>query len=308
MKIVSRDWVAVQKEARRATLPLEYHAHGDCIHFGKISPGCKVCFVRKPDTQFAIYTGTECNANCGYCYYDAKRTDESWGSMKKSVNNLADLYARVMDPRTEMSTATYNSTGETLKYPAVIKEASDLLLKYERDRGTKVYTHLYTNGWYADLEMLTFLRECRVTELRFHISAMNFSDRVYKNMRIAKELGFIVTVEEPSLPENKEGIMKALPLLQEIGITHLDIVECQVTEHNQDYLEKTYPEGRVYRDLLWHMYDEGMVYDIIEEVVKSKYTFSVIDCNSRVEATRDSRQMINPKLYDLKMMQGAVLV
>jgi len=305
MEVVSRDWVMAQKEKRRAELDLEYHAHGDCIHVGKISNGCKECFVRTPETSFSIYTGCECNVQCGYCYYDVNRTDKSWNSMSRISNNLADLYAIVVGNNNNLRRVSYNSFGETLMYPSVIKEASDLLLRYEEDRGVRIYSHLYTNGMFADEKMLKFLKDCRVTELRFHLSASHFSKSVVNNMIKAKEMGFIITVEEPSLPENKDMIMKHLPVFEEIGLDHLDIVECQVTADNKEYLESTYPEGKIYRDLLWHFYDEGMVYDIIKEVQTKGYKYSVIDCNSRVEVCRDSKQMAVPSLYDMSMMEGA---
>ena len=158
----------------------------------------------------------------------------------------------------------------------------------------------------ADENTLNILKSCNIDELRFHVSASNFSKKVLENMKIAASMDFIVTVEEPSLPENKEKILKHLPIFNEIGIKHLDIVECQVTESNSEYLEKTYPHGKIYRDRLWHLYDEGMVYDIIEEVIKNKYSFSVIDCNSRVECCRDTNQVtLNYGLLDWDMMNGA---
>lgn len=307
LQIVSRDWVLQEKFKRRAQLPLEYHANGDCIHMGKISKGCKTCFLRDNFSTFAIYTGCECNVDCGYCYYDKNRNDQNWNSNHKIRNNLADLYEKILNDETNFQEITYNSWGETLKYPAVIKEASDMIKRWEQDSGKKVYNHLYTNGILADNNMLNFLKECGIIELRFHHSASRFSKRVVDNMKLAAEMGFIVSVEEPSLPENKEQLIQHLPIYNSIGIKHLNIVECQVTSYNKEYLEKKYPQGRIYRDNLWHFYDEGMVYDIMEERVKNGYKFSIIDCNSRVECCRDSNQITRvPELLDYSMLDGAL--
>ena len=46
------------------------------------------------------------------------------------------------------------------------------------------------------------------------------------------------------------------------------------------------------------MYDEGMVYDIMEEIIDKKYSFSIIDCNSRVEGCRDGHQNMILGLLD----------
>jgi pyruvate formate-lyase activating enzyme-like uncharacterized protein len=125
-------------------------------------------------------------------------------------------------------------------------------------------------------------------------------------MRAAIKAGFIVSVEEPSLLENKDKLIETLPALNDIGIKHLNLVECQITSFNREYLDKKYPEGKIHRDNLWHLYDEGMVYDIIEKVIKNKYEFSVIDCNSRVECCRSTNQItLIPELLDWSMMDEA---
>ena len=307
MKIVSRDEIIAEKITRRNTIKeLECHANGDCIHLGKISPGCETCFIRNSFSSYAVYTGCECNASCGYCYYEKNRNDQNWNTSDKIRNCLADLYAFIMHPDTDLKKVTYNSWGETLMYPAILKESSNLIKRWEKDNNKKVYNHLYTNGLLADEEMLSFLKNCGIIELRFHPSASMFSNKVLRHMKLAVEMGFVVTVEEPSLPENKEKIIQHHPVFNEIGVKHLDLVECQVTSNNREYLEKKYPNGRIYRDFLWHLYDEGMVYDIMEEVIKNKYTFSVIDCNSRVECCRDTHQITRvPELVDWNMMEGA---
>jgi len=301
---VNRDVIIAEKIERRNKLNLEYHSDGDCIHIGKISRGCKTCFLRTPLTNFAVYTGAECNVSCGYCYYDKNRNDNNWNTFDRIKNNLADFYALTLDENCDLKEVSYNSWGETLKYPAIINEAANILKRYEEASGKKVYTHMYTNGMLANEEMLEFLKKCNVMELRFHHSASNFSKDVLENMKNAISKGFIVTVEEAALLENKQKIMDMLPIYNEIGIKHYDSVECQVTQFNKPYLDKKYPQGRMYRDFMWHLYDEGMSYDIIEQTLKNNYSFSVIDCNSRVECCRGDKQTSLLPL-DWNKMDGA---
>jgi pyruvate formate-lyase activating enzyme-like uncharacterized protein len=287
MRIVNRDSIMALKQERRAKIEeLKYHFDGDLVHLGRISRGCRTCFSRNTMSQYPIYTGVECNLNCGYCYYEKTRTDVTWNSEERIRGNLTELYNMILDPLCDIREVTYNSFGETLKYPTIIEEGARLVKQAEKNLGRRIYSHLYTNGVLANEEMLKLLKKCDVTELRFHVSASNFSKRVFKNMRIAKEMDFVVSVEEPSLPENKQKILDHLKEFEDIGIIHLNLIECQVTNDNRSYLEKKYPTGRIYRDRLWHLYDEGMVYDIMEEVIKNKYNYSVIDCNSRVECCR----------------------
>lgn len=307
MTIVSRDYIIGLKEKRRNELKLEYSSSGDCIHIGKISRGCNTCFLRNNLTSFAVYTGCECNTSCGYCYYDKNRNDNTSNSFDTIKNKLADFYALTLDNNCNLTEISYNSWGETLKYPHVIKEASFILKRYQEASGRKVYSHLYTNGVFADNNMLNFLKDCEVTELRFHHSASGFSSSVLENMKNAILKGFIVSVEEPSLLENKKKLLEMLPIYNELGLHHLNIVECQVTQFNKPYLEKKYPTGRIYRDFLWHLYDEGMVYDIMEEVLNNNYKFSIIDCNSRVECCRGTNQIsLIPGLIDWSCMSSSL--
>lgn len=299
MRIVSRDEIIAEKVARRKSIPqLKSSINGDLTHIGRVSRGCASCFFRTPQSTFAVYTGVKCNVKCPYCYYDPERTDEEWGTSNRVADNLGEYYHMALETDVDLQEITYNSFGEPLLYMNILEEAAKITKKHQRTRGHRIYSHIYTNGMLATLDILERLKEMEVTEMRFHISASNFSPKVLENMRNAKSMGFIVSVEEPSLPENKEKLFKHLPILEDIGIKHLDLVECQVTKDNFPYLDKKYPEGKYYRDFLWHFYDEGMVYDIMEEVLDKNYSYSVIDCNSRNEICRETRQVLNRPTND----------
>jgi pyruvate formate-lyase activating enzyme-like uncharacterized protein len=87
-------------------------------------------------------------------------------------------------------------------------------------------------------------------------------------------------VEEPSLPSHREPLFEMLPRLEAIGVRHLDVCEVELTEDNVQRLHALFPNGRMYRDGFYYLCDEGLVCDLIEEVIRRGYTFSVIDCNS----------------------------
>lgn len=308
MNILSRDHVLSLKAAQRDSLPLEYHARGDCVHYGKISRGCRTCFCRTTLSSYAFYTGAECQYKCGYCYYDPNRTDKTWGTDEKVRRNLAGFYEMMLHPQADIREVTYNSWGETLSYMPIIHEAAMMVKRYEKETGRSVYSHLYTNGYLATHKVLESLGEWGIKEIRFHMSAGNFFN--LHSLRIAKEMGFIVTVEEPALPLHQRSILELLDSLQEIGIHHLNLVECQVTPFNLPWFQKEYSTYSIYRDHHWHLYDNGMVYDIIRVMAlePKKYTFSVMDCNSRVECCRASNQITRvPELLDLSMMDSAIL-
>ena len=138
--------------------------------------------------------------------------------------------------------------------------------------------------------MLERLQRIGVQEVRFHWSASGFSDEVYAHMKCAKARGMVVTVEEPAYPPNRDAIMERLPMLEELGLSHLDLIELHLTEYNWDAMQKLFPgDGyAAYKDYFYHLYDNGMTYDIMEECIRRGYHFSVIDCNSGVERCRNN--------------------
>ena len=85
------------------------------------------------------------------------------------------------------------------------------------------------------------------------------------------------------------GCMR-LPMLEELGLSHLDLIELHLTEYNWDAMQKLFPgDGyAAYKDYFYHLYDNGMTYDIMEECIRRGYHFSVIDCNSGVERCRNN--------------------
>lgn len=301
MTVERRDKILAEKEARRAKLPLEYNANGDIVRIGKISFGCSACTARNNRTTYAIYTGCECNVKCPYCYYDPDRTDKLWNTERKMEQCLADLYKFSQEPNRDLLTVSYNSWGETLMYMDQLEKSSALVRKIEEATGNKIYNHTYTNGMLATNEVLDKLKSWGFMELRFHLSASNFSQKVLDSMRYWSSIGGITTVEEPSLPEYKDKIISLLPTFEELGVKHLDLVEVQITKDNRKALMKKYPDARVYNDHLWHIYDEGNAYDIIEaalEIYKGNPPFSIIDCNSRIECARDSGYTGNNRIAD----------
>jgi pyruvate formate-lyase activating enzyme-like uncharacterized protein len=301
MIVVPYQEIMKEKLARQAAIKeLQYHASGHCIHIGEISPGCRRCFTGEQGT--GIQVGAKCNANCPYCYYDPNRQEET----TQSINSkLADFFFYSQEGNWQPNSISYQSSGETLMYMEELEKFAAILDQIQNQTGINQYRFMYTNGTLADKEMLKRIQDIGTDEIRFHLSASNFSKTVYKNMEEAAKLGFFITVEEPSWPHHREELFEMLPILDSVGGKHLDMVEVQITAANRDAIEKNYPKNtaRAYMDNFYHLYDEGLVYDIMEEVIKKKYGFSVIDCNSGVERCRSGNN--NKVLFDPSSMDGA---
>jgi len=282
MKLVNYQEIIAEKIKRQKSIPqLEYHAAGHAVHIGKISPGCRGCL--SPEPSIGIQIGTQCMFRCPYCYYDPKRPKHTL----EQINFwLAEFRRKTVNPNWRPNIFSFQSSGETLMYLDQLERFAKLIKEMEKERGGNFYLYVYTNGVLADSKNLERLKNWGVREIRFHTAASNFSEQVYKNIERAIEYGFTATVELPSLPHYRDKVFEMLPIINSLGVKHLNLLECQVTIHNVNALHQLYPNGRMHQGYFIHLYDEGLVYDIIEEVIVKGYNFSVLDCNSGVENCR----------------------
>ena len=303
MRVVPYQEIMKEKLARQEKLKemgLQLHASGHCAHLGKISPGCRKCFTGEAGS--GIQVGNLCMYKCPYCYYDVNR-----GEMPESqINNmLADYFFNSLKGNYNPTIFSYQSAGETLTYADYLEQFAVLLDNIEQKSGINQYRFMYTNGILADEEMLKRMKyNMGVDEIRFHVSASDFDKEVFKNMEMAAKMDFFVTVEEPSWMHHRKQLFELLPFMDSIGAKHLDMVEVQISPNNRAAIEKAYPGSkyRAYKDYFYHLYDEGLVYDIMEEVISKGYKFSVIDCNSAVERCRHNRDQ--DVLFDWESIRG----
>jgi len=297
-------------EQRKIIPEIEYHFHGHCIHIGKISPGCRGCFTREDGGGLQI--GEECMCNCPMCYYDPNRSDKritsniigNRGSKQYIAKFLGEMTEKLYLDDFKPICYSYQSSGETLLYIDTLEKFSEIIKKMNEKKNINIYTYVYTNGILANKNTLLRLKDMGVHEIRFHISASNFSKDVIKNMYESSKMNFRVTIEEPSWPLHKEKLFSLLEEFNNIGVKHLNMVETQVTEFNIENLDKYYPgmDVGIYKDFFWHLYDNGMVYDIMKEVIDKKYSYSVLDCNSAVERCRHAS--MNHIFYDESFIDG----
>jgi pyruvate formate-lyase activating enzyme-like uncharacterized protein len=267
-------------ERQKAIKKLEYHASGHCAHIGKISPGCYGCFV-PVRFRYNILTGLNCNLNCVYCYDKDKEKEGKITMLKTIAHILRD--SRL--PDYSLQIVSFSGGGETLLYLDRIREYMKVFrdIEKERNKGVHPWYYLYTNGVLADSKKLSQLRDMGFDEIRFHLGASNFSKKVYQNLKKATAYFKAVTVETPSWPPYKKKLFEMLPIIEDIGVKHLNLGEIEVTKYNYNKIAKLLPDGKIYQCYEMHLYDNGLVYDIIEEVLKKKYSYSVLDCSCFVK-------------------------
>lgn len=305
MKVVPYQEILEKKFKRQRELlamGAELHANGHCFHYGKISFGCRDCYTGEQSIN--LFQGTQCMCKCPYCYYNPSQEEILLTEQQEQKEiEIQKMKLREFE-NYRPAIVSYCSAGETLLYLDIFERYAAELYPLIYAKNINPYTFLYTNGILCNRENLECLKGIHVDEIRFHISASNFAPQVLENMRLAKEMGFLITVEEPSYPLNREKLFELLPFFEEIGLNHLDLIELHLTEYNKKRMEELYPgeEYLAFKDYFYHLYDNGLVYDIMEECIKKGYHFSVIDCNSGVERCRNN--IDQDVLFDWKSVEG----
>jgi pyruvate formate-lyase activating enzyme-like uncharacterized protein len=283
---------------------LKFKCHGSCAYVGDdISPGCYGCFYSD-----AYYCGfmlgrdfnlpDVCNRNCVYCFepHEVKTrpvVPEGWHlaeEWKEAIVNSARQKGQAMLADGNMQYYEFSGICEPLLYLPVLVELMNFL------RGvidplmkTRGWAKIYTNGTLLNLDKILKLRDLGFDEVRVHPGAADFSSEVYDNMRLAVKYIPTVTAETPSWPPHRDNLFKMLPIIEDIGIKHLNICQVEVASKRQlQRMEKALGEIKLYQAFYPVVDDGGLVEDIIKEVLAKGYSYSVIDCNGFVKQSRSA--------------------
>jgi pyruvate formate-lyase activating enzyme-like uncharacterized protein len=283
---------------------LKFQSYGSCAYIGAdISPGCYPCF-HSDAYNCGFILGRDvglpdvCNRDCVYCFephrlgqdnlvLDDWRVPEEW---KDDIRKHLWTEKLRITSECKMQYYEFTAVGEPLLYLPVI-EAFMKFLREEVDSfmGTRGWAKLYTNGTLLNLDNILRLKELGCDEIRVHPGATNFSSEIYNNMRLAVKHLPIITVETPAWPPHRQKLFEMLPVIEDIGVKHLDICQVEITNDKQlEKIEKALGEVVLYQAFYPVMEDGGLVEDIMREVLKKGYSFSVIDCNGFVKQSRSA--------------------
>jgi len=293
------------KIARQEELSgLKFKCHGSCAYIGEdISPGCYGCFYSDA-YFFGFMLGRDfglpniCNKDCVYCFEphrvrqtpampDGWRLSQEW---KDGIMGSIEEQKQRITSDCNMQYYEFTGVCEPLLYTPVLEG----FMKYFRDvidplMGTKGWAKVYTNGTLLNLDNILKLRDSGFDEVRIHPGATNFSSDIYDHMRLAVKYIPTVTVETPSWPPHREKLLKMLPIIEDIGIKHLDICQIEIASETQlQKIEDSLGEVELYQAHYPVMDDGGLVEDIMRDVLDKGYSYSVIDCNGFVKQNRSA--------------------
>lgn len=282
MRILPIQEIYSKKFAHQKNLSeLEYHASGHCVHIGKLSPGCHGCFVPSP-FSYNLKLGTHCNLDCDYCPGTGR--EENTDGFKKIK---AEMVAKALtqDLSQTIPRLSFSGGGEPLMHLDVITDfVTTFQSSIAKHMNKKPWLYLYTNGVFADDDALLRLKDLGFNEIRFHLGASNFSKQVYTHMKNAVQCINVVTVETPAWPLHRTKLFEMLPLIEDIGVKHLNIGEVMITRSSYERVARLLPDAELYQCYEIHLYDNGLVYDIIEEVLRRNFSYSVLDCSGFVKS------------------------
>ncbi|MBN1492808.1 MAG: hypothetical protein JW938_01525 [Candidatus Omnitrophica bacterium] len=200
------------------------------------------------------------------------------------LNTITSIIRESREPHYRPTSISFSGGGEPLLYMKTIREYMKVYNDIKKETKGSPWFYLYTNGVLATKDILEELRDLGIDEIRFHLGASNFSKDVYKNVSLARKYFKALTVETPAWPPHKTKLFEMLPIIEDIGVDHVNIGEIEVTQYNRRKIAKILPDAEIYQCHEMHLYDNGLVYDIMEEALRRKYSYSVLDCNCFVKS------------------------
>lgn len=247
----------------------------------KFPMGCRSCLMGTGLS--AIRKTNKCNIECKFCYNYGELDDQPpvgegmWeiGGTKFYEEDI-DLLLSIHNKPTGVCYVYLEPFIEIEKYYPVIKKFSD----------AGIHQHLYTNGLLATEEKLKALGEAGLNEIRFNLGASNCSDKVIKNIGIAKKYIKKVGIETPMTPEFFESFFKKK---EEIFATNIDFINCaelHLNENNIDNYEgeNMYISRHGYISPIW---SRELTLKLMKIADDEKWDIAVHDCSNHTKFARN---------------------
>ena len=247
----------------------------------KFPMGCRSCLMGTGLS--AIRKTNKCNIECKFCYNYGELDDQPpvgegmWeiGGTKFYEEDI-DLLLSIHNKPTGVCYVYLEPFIEIEKYYPVIKKFSD----------AGIHQHLYTNGLLATEEKLKALGEAGLNEIRFNLGASNCSDKVIKNIGIAKKYIKKVGIETPMTPEFFESFFKKK---EEIFATNIDFINCaelHLNENNIDNYEgeNMYISRHGYISPIW---SRELTLKLMKIADDENWNIAVHDCSNHTKFARN---------------------
>ncbi|MDH5299434.1 MAG: radical SAM protein, partial [Desulfobulbaceae bacterium] len=199
----------------------------DCLetkpHWGALSPGCTICTQGQ---WSCLFINNICNGRCFYC------PTSQISSSEPTTNSLR--FPNPQDYIDYLSAFGFKGASISGGEPLLTFDRTIRYVRKIKKRfGSGLHLWLYTNGILASDDNIGQLAEAGLDEIRFDISADNYS---LEHIGLARGRIPFVTVEIPAIPEDEERLRHLLPRLADAGVSHLNLHHMRCTPHNFKHL------------------------------------------------------------------------
>lgn len=246
----------------------------------KFPNGCRSCLLGTGLS--AIRKTNKCNIECKFCYNYGQLEDippvgegmwEIGGN--KFYEKDIDLLLSIYQKPTGISYVYLEPFIEIEKYYSVVKKFHE----------AGIHQHLYTNGTLATEENLKALGEAGLDELRFNLGATNCSDKVIKNIGIAKKYIKSVGIETPMTPEFFDAFFKKKQAILDTNLDFINCAELHLNETNIDnyYGENMYISRHGYISPIW---SRELTLKFMKIADDENWGIAVHDCSNFTKFTR----------------------
>ena len=269
----------------------------------ELSKGCQCC---REGTGICLYTGPKCDLDCSYCPQGDKFQrnstldhDRAFTISQSTLLWIDDTKLMVEDAPDDRLRGVSYSGGEPFLYLDKVVEMGNFV----KEKKPNCYQWIYTNGVLADRTNLTKVFNAKIDEIRFHISASNFADKVMDHLKIARGIFPRVTVEIPVTQKVKEWMIDkdGLKILEKIGIEQLNLAELfyYPNDPRQDFnSDRYYPFTQFpFPTLISEIKSRVYTYEIIEAAINRNIDILINDCSNERKVVQMVKRLSNPYFF-----------
>ncbi|MFH1201782.1 MAG: radical SAM protein [Candidatus Omnitrophota bacterium] len=280
--------------------PLKYTAFwGD----GEMTPGCKECCLKGRWTQ--IRTTTKCNLHCSFCYYFGEKDFASKEMIPADVYMINESFYTQDDVKLllEKQGKKFINGAAWLHYEPLLElDKMPPLIEFIHQKG--FHQWMYTNGILATEENLKKLSDAGLDEIRFNLAATDCSDRVIKNMNIARKYFKYLCIESPMFTKFYNSFMKKRKEILDTGVDHIHFAELQLLPKTMANFKDQGPVYRYKRGYVSPIKSRQLTYDVFETAVKENWKNVVLhDCSNETKFFRGAN-LSNPMFFGHIDYQG----
>ena len=278
---VEREIIRRIRKRQEGISNLKTYGEGYIAIWGnELTPGCHNCLFESG--LGAIRSVSRCNLNCKFCYYFG--LDEEPNLLQNHFKLGNNIYTNddikiILEKQGNnikgLSWVYYEPFMDFNKHIDIIKHISKM----------GIHQHMYTNGTLCKEEHFKILQDCGLSELRFDLAATNCSEKVLKNIKIARKYFKYLCIESPMTQEYFNNFKAKKSMILDTGIDHINCAELHIKNSHIHFINM--PLYRYKYGYVSPIDSRHLTYDLIELAEKEKWReITINDCSNETKFYR----------------------